>query len=184
MQVVFVFLCYNVLYKPTVFIIIKNEFYLIHVVNTTLVINLSFMKLVLPYQIIPVRTIFDTAPRFNALVTYFRRASSIFHITIYTCTINNWFKWILSKIKITNMKENAYLFSLMKLQITLARPINEFILTTRWNRNAYVFFSIQELTEMMSPKTFISPPSLFILLGYFLFYNINNSMFFVRVNSI
>lgn len=140
MQVVFVFLCYNVLYKPTVFIIIKNEFYLIHVVNTTLVINLSFMKLVLPYQIIPVRTIFDTAPRFNALVTYFRRASSIFHITIYTCTINNWFKWILSKIKITNMKENAYLFSLMKLQITLARPINEFILTTRWNRNAYVFF--------------------------------------------
>lgn len=116
------------------------SFYLIHVVNTTLVINLSFMKLVLPYQIIPVRTIFDTAPRFNALVTYFRRASSIFHITIYTCTINNWFKWILSKIKITNMKENAYLFSLMKLQITLARPINEFILTTRWNRNAYVFF--------------------------------------------
>lgn len=34
-------------------------------------INLCFIKGVMPYQIFPVRTIFDKAPRFNASVTYF-----------------------------------------------------------------------------------------------------------------
>lgn len=40
---------------------------IIHVVYTTRVINLSFIKRVMLYQILPVRTIFDITPHFNAI---------------------------------------------------------------------------------------------------------------------
>ena len=62
--------------------------YLYCVVYITRVINLCYIKRVMLYQILPVRTIFDTAPRFNASVTYFRRFASTFNITISTTKIN------------------------------------------------------------------------------------------------
>lgn len=64
-------------------------FHFIRVVYTTPVINICFIKRVMLYQMLPVRTICDLAPRFNALVTYLWRFSSIFHITISTS--KNWF---------------------------------------------------------------------------------------------
>lgn len=51
------------------------------VVYTTSVINISFIKQVMLFQINPVRTNFNTAPRFNASVTYFRGVASSFTIT-------------------------------------------------------------------------------------------------------
>lgn len=59
-------------------------FYFIRVVYTTPVINICFIKRVMLYQMLPVRTIFDIAPRFSALVTYFRRYACTFNATIST----------------------------------------------------------------------------------------------------
>lgn len=61
---------YNVLFNGFVVHVI----YLIRVVYTEfyLRMNLCFIKRVMPYHIHPVRTIFATAPRFNASMTYFR----------------------------------------------------------------------------------------------------------------
>ena len=61
--------------------------YLIRVVYITRVINLCYITRVMLYQILPVGTTFDTAPRFNASVTYFRRFASTFNITISTTNI-------------------------------------------------------------------------------------------------
>lgn len=66
-------------------------------------------------------TIFGTAPRFNASVTY---------------TTKNWFKWLLSKLIYTN--EGKYLGWYLNMQITLATK--EVILTKRWKKNVLVVF--------------------------------------------
>lgn len=56
-----------------------------HIIYTTCVINLCLIKRVMLHQILPVQTIFDTAHRLNASMTYFRRFDSTLNIHVTTC---------------------------------------------------------------------------------------------------
>lgn len=95
-----IFLAINFYYvkkKPYCMLTTRCPFiYLSYVCCTSCMINFCFIKRVMLYQILPVRTFFNTSPSFNASVTYFRRFFSIFHITKFTTKIA--LKWFLSKI--------------------------------------------------------------------------------------
>lgn len=72
-------------------------------VYTTFEINICFIKRVMLYPILPVRTIFEQSPSpswFNDLTTYLKKNPCIFHPTI--SSINHWYKmYFVDNLKFT-----------------------------------------------------------------------------------